>query len=135
MKPDPRFPDRPAHPDFDRLSQAVIANDAVVTDAPTGAQQNAYAVHVSSIVDLASLKYMADQRTALALRSVNERGYDIEHVLPSAWIDGFMAAAHLFKPSVQDGQYRSYTAESKPPQYVPCSQCGAVGPHFCPGSR
>lgn len=54
MTPDPKFPDRPQHPDFARLAAVVCENDQ---KAETG-----HADAVMGQIDLPSLVYMAEQR-------------------------------------------------------------------------
>lgn len=75
---DPAFPDRPVHPDFWRISSAVLKLD--------GQSQVAdWEAIVTPLVDPRSLLYMAQNR----VRTPND-----PLVLPSAaWIDGFLAGA------------------------------------------
>lgn len=58
---DPRFPDRPPHPDFWRLSQAVLQNDANATESES------LVVAISDLVDTDSVTYMALGRAARAV--------------------------------------------------------------------
>lgn len=53
---DPRFPNRPTHPDFWLLSQGLIEQDA---QSDAGQDQNDL---VARYIDPASIAYMADQR-------------------------------------------------------------------------
>jgi hypothetical protein len=71
LPPDPRFPDRPTHEDFARLSEVVIEQDDNMK--------------VDDVIDLESLMYMAINRVEMA----RQRG---ALGVPS-WIDGFMAGA------------------------------------------
>lgn len=103
MEPDPRFPNRPTHPDFAKLSEAVIANDAVVDHADTD-DVNVFERYARQYVDLGSLIYMAEQRTRRAALHPDSSGSDLAY---GAWIDGFMAAARMFAPpAVEDGRHR-----------------------------
>lgn len=56
---DPRFPDRPQHPDFRRLSSVLIQLDA-------RAQEMSLPETVEGLVDLTSLEYAAEQRAGMA---------------------------------------------------------------------
>ncbi len=91
MNPDPRFPDRPTHDDFAKLSEVVIYNDNA---ALIGGGFNA---RVHEFVDLDSLTYMAEQRARMA---VDRMGFADGEVLAglvttiaSAIIDGFVMGA------------------------------------------
>lgn len=101
MPADPAFPGRPSHPDFYRLSRAVIANDRVEeADNPGEAFRDLVAKHV----DLDSLAYMAVQRVAIFTQRGNTPPEDIAAL---AWIDGFMAACSADDiATVFDGQRR-----------------------------
>lgn len=107
MEPDPRFPNRPTHPDFERLSKAVITNDVEIegwahTDVAADAAR--YIDMLNRYADADSIRYMAAQRAALAMRS----GAVDETLFATTWIDGFLAAARMFAgPQVQDGQHRA----------------------------
>lgn len=101
MEPDPRFPDRPTHPDFAKLSEAVIANDKVVEASE---DDLAFERFARQYIDMRSLVYMADQRTRRAAQLPDSSANDLVY---GAWIDGFMAAARMFAPpAVEDGRHR-----------------------------
>lgn len=91
---DPRFPDRPTHPDFIILSEAVQAIDK---KADSGVE-----VHniVSGDVDVDSLTYLAQNRAGMALQSL--RGVDITadrlaSIIGGAIIDGFKLGVEFQK--------------------------------------
>lgn len=85
---DPRFPDRPTHPDFWRISESVLQLDG---KADEGAQS--FDTIVYPLVDVRSLGYMAHQR---ALRMGT--GF----VSETLYLDGFLAGV-LFQ---QKGGHR-----------------------------
>lgn len=81
---DPRFPGRPNHPDFWRLSSAVLKLDGQSTDKE-------FPEIMAPLVDVASLTYMATNRVSRF------------PVHPAAvWMDGF-AAGVVFQ---QEGGHR-----------------------------
>lgn len=88
---DPRFPNRPDHPDFWIMAEAVQDFDSAADDG------TAMPRIVESMVDLDSLLYMAEQRALRAAKMVNPfmaRTPDTERIkLQSMWIDAFMAGA------------------------------------------
>lgn len=81
MKPDPRFPDRPTHPDLDDLSAAAIQNDAR-TDIDA---------LVAEVVDFESLSYLAMGRAErlLTLRGLRPQAETVSQI-GGAIMDGFM---------------------------------------------
>jgi hypothetical protein len=107
---DPRFPNRPDHPDFWRLSRAVIANDTAVESAPDPGE--AFRALVAKHVDLRSLSYMAAQRVDRFIGRMTQDGPDGprisgDEVALAAWLDGFMAACSADDiATVFDGQRR-----------------------------
>ena len=76
---DPRFPNRPEHPDFERLAEVVRKQDA---DAEAGGFEQA----LVGIIDGRSLVYMARQR---AMRMALDDRLTIP--LQTAWMDAFAA--------------------------------------------
>jgi hypothetical protein len=81
---DPRFPNRPQHPDFWRLADAVLENDAAVEDG-TGIEE-----FLAPYVDLPSLAYMAEQRAALYLSRAG-LPVDLAPFVAAGWVDGWIA--------------------------------------------
>jgi len=77
---DPLFPDRPDHPDFLRLSKAVIHFDS---EADGGRDIEEI---VGELIDLPSLIYMADQRI---LRTGLQGGNAIRARLLALYVDAF----------------------------------------------
>lgn len=84
---DPRFPDRPTHPDFWRMSESVLQHDGQATEGKQSVEQI-----VGETVDVESLKYFATQRagTACQLSGLPEA---MVPVLAGVWMDAFMAGA------------------------------------------
>lgn len=84
---DPRFPDRPQHPDFWKLSEIALRLDGKANE---GGQTMPEIVTELSVVDLASLEYLALNRAGTALLAI---GMPLENVLQSmlaaAMVDGF----------------------------------------------
>jgi len=63
MEPDPNFPDRPTHPDFDKLSKVIIGLDTLAD------QGQGFDEIMVDAVDPESLIYMMDQRIRRAVMS------------------------------------------------------------------
>jgi hypothetical protein len=89
MMTDPRYSDRPDHPDFWLMSQAVIDLDAA-SDEGKPFQE------VVGDIDLESLKYMAAQR-ALRAAMILADPVSRESQIMATWLDGFMAGARFAK--------------------------------------
>lgn len=95
---DPRFPDRPEHPDLWLISQALIE-----TDAQADADQGIGDI-TGRIVDPASLIYMAQQRATRAVIS-GAAPNSMAIVLTATWMDAFIAGAryqHLKASKAQE---------------------------------
>ena len=96
---DSRFPDRPDHPDYWLMSQAVIDTDKV---ADSGDQP--ITDMVGRIVDTASLRYMAEQRAGRTVNAgIAPRSSWI--ALAAAWMDAFYAGTryqHLKSTGAQE---------------------------------
>lgn len=75
---DPAFPDRPSHPDFWRISDAILSLDG---DATEGGKSVEQIMH--GLVDEKSLFYMATQRAKRVPTPLSYGG--------ALWIDGFIA--------------------------------------------
>lgn len=89
MNPDPRFPNRPTHPDFALLSEEVCANDNL---SELGGEM--FEAVVTNFVDLDSLAYMVTQRAGLYLRLRGmEPTAEAVATIASAMIDGFVLGA------------------------------------------
>lgn len=87
MSADPRFPDRPDHPDFWLISQALIDQDA---QADAG---QPFTDVVERIVDRDSLIYAAEQR-GLRFQAGRSKPSVAERVaMQAAWVDAFLAGA------------------------------------------
>lgn len=94
MTKDPRFPNRPEHPDFWIISEAVIDLDA------SSDRGTKYKDISGPIVDPDSALYVAKQRIGRMLQVATERGITPEDVasLPLAgWMDGFFAGAEYHR--------------------------------------
>lgn len=85
MEADPRFPDRPTHPDFERLSEIVIDHDTR-TMGPLA--QEEFDKIVAEVVDGKSLAYVAVNRAGMLLQA---RPQEPPVMMAMAGIiDGFM---------------------------------------------
>ena len=81
---DPRFPNRPNHPDFWRMSEIVIE-----MDRRTEAHPDKFEEIVGEIVDLDSLIYMATQRSLRAATLGRATPTSIMVHGTALWIDAF----------------------------------------------
>lgn len=90
--PDPNFPDRPQHPDLWKMSEAVIALDALVDNGSTVEE-----VGDAHDIDFDSVTYMATQRAARASAQFQTPPSEAMRKAQFAanWIDGFMAGLHV----------------------------------------
>lgn len=79
---DPQFPERPQHPDFHRLMDAVNYLDGESSEGNRPAHEVA-----AELIDVDSLDYMAMQRAKMMSRLT---GVPV-HVLASIWMDSFCA--------------------------------------------
>lgn len=84
MDPDPNFPDRPKHPDFDLLSKVIIGLDKFA-DAGEGFDE----IMVDA-VDSDSLLYMATQRIHRAMMSTASPG----EIVMALYLDAFALGYH-----------------------------------------
>jgi hypothetical protein len=84
---DPRFPDRPTHPDYWRISEILLANDGDATEGGKTIPEI-----TAAVVDIESLTYVAKQRAGLMCQAL---GLDprLAIYLSTAWIDAFTAGA------------------------------------------
>lgn len=86
---DPRFPKRPTHPDFWRISEVVLQHDG---EADEGNQSMGEIV--KDTVDLESLTYFAMQRAGMTCQRSGLPDALVP-VLGSVWLDAFMAGARF----------------------------------------
>lgn len=89
---DHNFPNRPDHPDFWLISQALIDTDA---QADSG---QSFPDITGRIVDVASVMYAAEQRAMRGLVSLHGRMTTEESdrnkgTLTALWVDAFVAGA------------------------------------------
>jgi hypothetical protein len=84
---DPRFPGRPTHPDFWRISEVVLQNDGDSTEGSKSMEEI-----VKDTVDLESLTYFAMQRGGKACQQAR-LPEALAPVLGSVWMDAFLAGA------------------------------------------
>jgi hypothetical protein len=84
---DPRFPERPTHPDFWRISEVVLQNDGGADEGRKTMEEM-----VSETVDLKSLSYFAMQRAGTFCQRLG-LPESMVTALASAWLDAFMAGA------------------------------------------
>lgn len=87
---DPRFPHRPQHPDFWRLSEIVLRHDAVSQD------ELAMILLLGEHLDNESLEYMALQRGLVAAQrlGLNREG---AVMIGTAWMTGVLAGIEFQK--------------------------------------
>lgn len=85
---DPRFPDRPTHPDFWRISEVVLQNDGQATESPKRSMEDI----VRDTVDPESLSYFAMQRAGTYCQAMG-LPESLVPVLGSLWLDAFVAGA------------------------------------------
>lgn len=88
---DPRFPKRPTHPDFWRISEVVLQNDGEADEGnlPLGEI-------VKDTVDMESLTYFAMQRAGMSCQKMG-LPESLQPVLGSVWLDAFLAGAKFQK--------------------------------------
>ncbi len=100
MQADPRFPNRPTHPDFVLLSEAVCANDDLTDTGP-----EAWRARVEAYVDLESISYMAMQRAERGLLHRGRPSNDVELValMSAAMFDGFIAGCVFSQLKAEQG--------------------------------
>lgn len=84
---DDRFPDRPQHPDFWRISEVVLQHDGDAVEAGRSMEEI-----VKDTVDLESLTYFAMQRAGTYCQAMG-LPKDFETLVGSVWMDAFMAGA------------------------------------------
>jgi len=87
MKPDPNFPDRPTHPDFDKLSKVIIGLDLLAK------QGQGFDEIMVDAVDPASLLYMMDQRIRRAMLS----SASASEIVMAIYLDAFALGYHYAK--------------------------------------
>ena len=107
MAKDPRFPKRPDHPDFWRLSKVALAQDAVVDSVPdVQGKKDALRRSLAEIADPACVDYMAINRgsRALQLMGYDEAGLEMTLLMAAAWVDGFRAGVAYQKELNQEAQ-------------------------------
>jgi hypothetical protein len=84
---------RPVHPDFWRISEVVLANDAPIEEASTDTErEQAWRVRTGLVVDRDSVTYMAIQRS---LRVDREAPLAVRGKYATLWIDAFVAGAQF----------------------------------------
>jgi hypothetical protein len=112
VNPDPNFPDRPQHEDFQRISEIVRRFDELADKG-----MDLMDVAILKGLDMASLVYMAKQRALRALNSYLDYPADAtneETRLAASWLDGFMAGRDFGAQveerivlGVEDAQHRA----------------------------
>lgn len=86
-----RFPDRPDHPDFWRLSSAVLAIDAHACEDGMTVPEI-----VGDLVDIDVLEYFARHRTGTAMALLRLPAL-LAPALQAIWVDAFVAGAQFGK--------------------------------------
>lgn len=80
---DPRFPDRPTHDDFWRISEAVLHNDGAATEGNLDVTD----IYADGIADLQSALYMARARAQMMGASEVQGA--------ALWLDAFAAGVRF----------------------------------------
>lgn len=84
---DPRFPDRPTHPDFWRISEVLTQLDGKATEGGHGLPEI-----VAAVADLGSVTYAARQRARM-IKAQTGLDFVSEELLAAVWIDAFTTGA------------------------------------------
>lgn len=105
------FPNRPDHPDFERLSRIVHAMEKEVEGLSGDEWQAAWDAEVNKTIDLMSLVYFAHQR---ALRATQEGGDVVAQT--QMFIDGFLMGARFASrvDTTLDATHRTSALGSQP---------------------
>lgn len=88
---DPRFPERPTHPDFWRISEVTLQQDGEAVEGDLSMEEI-----VKDTVDLQSLAYFAMQRARMSCQKMG-LPESLAQALASVWMDAFMAGAKFQK--------------------------------------
>jgi hypothetical protein len=88
---DPRFPDRPQHPDFWRLSDVVLQLDGQATEGDRTIPEI-----MTGLVDPESLTYVALNRAGLLCQHLG-LPESIRPALAATWLDAFAAGVSFEK--------------------------------------
>jgi hypothetical protein len=88
---DPRFPDRPTHPDFWRMSEIILQQDGDATEGGQSVEEI-----VKETVDMQSLSYFAMQRAGKQLQNAG-LPEALMPVVAATWMDAFLAGATFQK--------------------------------------
>lgn len=87
---------RPNHPDFWRISESILANDAPMDEARDDEErERAWRARTSSVVDVESVVYAGLQRGMRAGKALPERarGLAADGVMTTLWVDAFVTGA------------------------------------------
>lgn len=85
---DPRFPDRPEHPDFWRLVSAALKHDGDASESDKSIEEI-----IGELIDPASLLYMCEQRAAVMAQRMGLAPAG-QAVVNAALIDGILTGIH-----------------------------------------
>lgn len=88
---DPRFPERPTHPDFWRMSEVILQHDGEATEGDQSMEEI-----VKDTVDLQSLTYFAMQRAGTSCQKMG-LPEALAPALASVWMDAFLAGTKFQK--------------------------------------
>lgn len=86
---DPRFPERPTHPDFWRMSEVILQQDGEADEGGQSVEEI-----VKDTVDLPSLSYFAMQRAGIQCQRTG-LPEALVPVLASSWMDAFLAGVRF----------------------------------------
>lgn len=100
MTPDPNFPNRPEGPEFERLARICREQDELVgPEVGPEDKDMAFVNHVTEIIPILTLMYVATNRALMVLSS--EEAVDPVGSLAAAWVDAFMAGARYRQETVE----------------------------------
>lgn len=99
---DPRFPNRPSHPDFWRLSECILAMDGRVEEAPLDKKGEALESLITEHIDMDSAAYMASMRM---MRWAGIYGIPWEYgpALATAYLEGIVLGIRFEKAGGKQG--------------------------------
>lgn len=100
LGPTPEFPNRPAHPDFARLSELVLELDAQSHEAD-GVDDI-----IARIVDEGSVSYLAFQRALRVVQLMGDRGDPVVRAA-GLYVEGFVMGYRF------NARYRSTSDQAK----------------------
>lgn len=86
---DPRFPDRPQHPDYWRIAEVALQQDGKAEEGGQSVEQI-----VQGLVDPKSVTYAATQRARIMIQKTG-LPETLEPLLAAVWMDAFTVGARF----------------------------------------